>query len=56
VAVFVGYFLGGEALGPRTILGIVLILVSVVLITATRANKPAAGPAPMAAVNSSERR
>jgi drug/metabolite transporter (DMT)-like permease len=33
VAVLVGYFLGGEALGARTILGSVLVLVSVVMIT-----------------------
>jgi drug/metabolite transporter (DMT)-like permease len=33
VAVVIGYFLGGEALGPRTILGTALVLVSVVVIT-----------------------
>ena len=33
VAVLVGYFLGGEALGPRTIVGTLLVLVSVVVIT-----------------------
>ena len=33
VAVLVGYFLGGEALGLRTILGTVLVLASVLLIT-----------------------
>jgi drug/metabolite transporter (DMT)-like permease len=33
VAVLVGYFFGGEALGPRTIAGTLLILVSVVAIT-----------------------
>ncbi len=42
VAVMVGYFLGGEALGLRTILGTVLVLISVVVITTTRAKKPAA--------------
>ena len=36
VAVLVGYFLGGEALGVRTILGTVLVLISVVVITTTR--------------------
>jgi drug/metabolite transporter (DMT)-like permease len=36
VAVLVGYFLGGERLGERTILGTLLILVSVVVITTTR--------------------
>ncbi len=35
VAVLVGYFLGGEALGPRTIVGTLLVLVSVVVITTT---------------------
>jgi drug/metabolite transporter (DMT)-like permease len=42
VAVVVGYFLGGEALGPRTILGTLLVLISVVVITLTPAKKPAA--------------
>ncbi|MGP0021423.1 MAG: EamA family transporter [Candidatus Sulfotelmatobacter sp.] len=35
VAVLVGYFVGGEAIGPRTIVGTLLVLVSVVVITAT---------------------
>jgi len=35
VAVVIGYFLGGEAIGPRTILGTALVLVSVVVITTT---------------------
>jgi drug/metabolite transporter (DMT)-like permease len=35
VAVLLGYFLAGEALGPRTILGTLLVLVSVVVITTT---------------------
>jgi drug/metabolite transporter (DMT)-like permease len=39
VAVLVGYFLGGEVLGLRTILGTTLVLVSVVVITLTRAKK-----------------
>jgi drug/metabolite transporter (DMT)-like permease len=42
VAVLVGYFLGGETLGPRTILGTLFVLISVVVITTTRAKKPAA--------------
>jgi len=42
VAVLLGYFLGGEALGPRTILGALLVLVSVLLTTTTRAKRPAA--------------
>lgn len=33
VAVVIGYFLGGEPIGPRTILGTMLVLVGVVLIT-----------------------
>lgn len=33
VAVVIGYLLGGEALGPRTIAGTLLVLVSVVVIT-----------------------
>jgi drug/metabolite transporter (DMT)-like permease len=44
VAVLVGYFLGGEALGLRTILGTLLVLVSVVVITTTQAKKPVATP------------
>jgi drug/metabolite transporter (DMT)-like permease len=40
VAVLVGYFLGGETLGLRTILGTLFVLVSVVVITTTRAKKP----------------
>ena len=39
VAVLVGYFLGGETLGLRTILGTLFVLVSVVVITTTRAKK-----------------
>jgi drug/metabolite transporter (DMT)-like permease len=42
VAVLVGYFLGGEALGMRTVLGTLLVLISVVVITTTRAKKPVA--------------
>ncbi len=40
VAVLVGYFLGGETLGLRTILGILLVLISVVVITTKPAKKP----------------
>jgi drug/metabolite transporter (DMT)-like permease len=39
VAVLVGYFLGGEALGLRTILGTLFVLISVVVITTTPAKK-----------------
>jgi drug/metabolite transporter (DMT)-like permease len=35
VAVAIGYFLGGEALGTRTLVGTLLVLVSVVVITTT---------------------
>lgn len=42
VAVLLGYFLGGEALGRRTILGALFVLISVVAITTTRAKKAAA--------------
>jgi drug/metabolite transporter (DMT)-like permease len=40
VAVLLGYLLGGESLGLRTILGTLFVLVSVLLITTTRAKKP----------------
>jgi drug/metabolite transporter (DMT)-like permease len=43
VAVLLGYFLAGEALGLRTILGTLLILVSVVVITMTPATKSKSG-------------
>jgi len=42
VAVLVGYFLGGEALGLRTILGTLFVLISVVVITMTPSKKPVA--------------
>ena len=41
VAVVVGYFLGGEELGLRAILGTVCVLVSVVVITTARTSKGA---------------
>lgn len=41
VAVLIGYFLGGEALGPRTVVGTLLVLVSVVVITTTPKKKMA---------------
>jgi drug/metabolite transporter (DMT)-like permease len=40
VAVLLGYLLAGETLGLRTILGTLFVLVSVVVITTTRAKKP----------------
>src|SRR5271165_3068476 len=42
VAVLVGYFLGGEALGLRTILGMLFVLISVLVITTTAVKKPMA--------------
>ncbi len=42
VAVIVGYFLGGEELGVRTILGTLFVLTSVVVITSTKAKRPVA--------------
>jgi drug/metabolite transporter (DMT)-like permease len=42
VAVVIGYFLGGESLGLRTILGTLLVLSSVVVITTSRAKKSVA--------------
>ena len=42
VAVLLGYLLGDEALGLRTILGTLFVLISVLLITTTRAKKPIA--------------
>jgi drug/metabolite transporter (DMT)-like permease len=50
VAVLVGYFLGGEALSARTVVGALFILVSVVVIATTPAKKLettlSTGPAP----------
>ncbi len=45
VAVLLGYFFGGEALGQRTIIGTALVLVSVLVITTTRKTAPVAVPA-----------
>jgi drug/metabolite transporter (DMT)-like permease len=42
VAVLLGYLLGGETLGLRTILGTLFVLISVVVITTTRAKKTVA--------------
>jgi drug/metabolite transporter (DMT)-like permease len=42
VAVLLGYFLGGERLGVRTISGTFLVLISVVGITTVRTKEPAA--------------
>jgi len=47
VAVIVGYFLGGEVVGPRTLLGTLLVLVSVVVITTMpKSSSPALVPEP----------
>jgi drug/metabolite transporter (DMT)-like permease len=42
VAVLLGYFFAGEALGTRTILGTLFVLISVLLITTTRTKVPVA--------------
>ena len=39
IAVVIGYFLGGETIGPRTIMGTLFVLVSVIVITTMRAKK-----------------
>ncbi len=39
IAVLVGYFLGGETIGPRTLVGTALVLVSVIVITTTPAKR-----------------
>lgn len=46
VAVLLGYYFGGEALGLRTILGTACVLVSVVVLTTMHAKRPAASAAP----------
>lgn len=45
IAVLLGYFFAGEPLGLRTILGTVCVLISVIVITTTRAKKDARVPA-----------
>ena len=45
VAVLVGYFLGGEAITARTVLGTVCVLISVVVITTSPSRKPVAAQA-----------
>lgn len=39
VAVLLGYFFGGEALGSRTVLGALFVLISVVVITTSRSSR-----------------
>lgn len=46
VAVLLGYYFGGEALGLRTILGTVCVLISVVVLTTMRGKSPAVSAAP----------
>jgi drug/metabolite transporter (DMT)-like permease len=53
VAVVVGYFFGGEVVGPRTLLGTLLILVSVIAIATTPAHK--AGRREVMEVSTTER-
>ncbi len=48
VAVIIGYFLGGEVVGARTLLGSLLVLISVVVITTTGSKKPASEKSPTA--------
>jgi drug/metabolite transporter (DMT)-like permease len=45
VAVVIGYFLGGEALDARIVLGAACVLVSVIVITTSKAKKPEKAPA-----------
>ena len=45
VAVMIGYFLGGEPLGVRTVLGTVLVLASVLLITMSKVTRKTQQPA-----------
>jgi len=45
VAVLVGYFLGGEALDARIVVGAAFVLVSVIVITTSKAKKPETVPA-----------
>lgn len=49
IAVLLGYFLGGEAISARTILGTALVLVSVVVITTATTEKSVAQRSPRAA-------
>lgn len=44
VAVALGYLIGGETVGPRTLLGTLFVLISVITITTTPAKKPKLEP------------
>lgn len=46
VAVIFGYFFGGEAIGPRTLVGTLLVLVSVIVITTMPSKKRLPEPPP----------
>jgi drug/metabolite transporter (DMT)-like permease len=46
VAVAIGYFFGGESVGPRTLLGTLMVLISVITIT-TAPKQPATLPEPL---------
>jgi drug/metabolite transporter (DMT)-like permease len=46
VAVVIGYFLGGESVGPRTVVGTLLVLVSVVVITMAPNKNSVVAPKP----------
>jgi drug/metabolite transporter (DMT)-like permease len=48
VAVILGYFFAGESIGPRTLLGTLLVLVSVIVTTTTPAKKPLSDTPPEA--------
>ena len=54
VAVLIGYFFAGESLGLRTILGTLLVLISVIVITTARSAKPAASVSVEAAAKAAE--
>jgi drug/metabolite transporter (DMT)-like permease len=52
VAVLIGYFLGGEPLGLRTLLGTLFVLISVVVITTTPVKEIQGSPARTRSANS----
>jgi len=54
IAVLIGYFFGGEGLGERTVLGTLLILVSVVVITTAPWKGPQAMPGEIRTIAESE--
>ena len=54
VAVLIGYFFARESLGLRTILGTLLVLISVIAITTARSAKPAASVSVEAAAKATE--